>query len=293
MALDIAPELESAGAIAWSVTDRVAVGAHRSTPATVQPDWDGTERHFCLGISETPCDVEVEGEGRTMVGPDIVRFHNVGDRIRSRVKPDADCTSTWVLVSENFVGAVFSESGARQAGGDGSRPFATSFVKARLPDLAELRAFFRRVESGACPTWVEEKVAALLPRLLGAGDEKPAEAEPSPRQRELALQADRILAHHYAGPISLGDVAKALDVSAPHLTRVYRAVTGRRLHSRLSSLRLAAAMERLAAGAVDLTGLGLDLGYADHSHFTAAFRRAVGIPPSAYRAACATGSNIR
>jgi AraC family transcriptional activator of tynA and feaB len=49
-------------------------------------------------------------------------------------------------------------------------------------------------------------------------------------------------------------------------------------------LRARVAAERLSTGARDLTGLGLDLGYADHSHFTNSFRREWGMPPSRFRA---------
>ncbi|WP_348652834.1 AraC family transcriptional regulator [Polyangium sp. y55x31] len=40
---------------------------------------------------------------------------------------------------------------------------------------------------------------------------------------------------------------------------------------------------RLLGGARDLTALALDLGFADHSHFTNAFRREFGCSPSAVR----------
>jgi len=49
-------------------------------------------------------------------------------------------------------------------------------------------------------------------------------------------------------------------------------------------LRTVLAAERLLAGAPDLTALALDLGYADHSHFTNAFRREWGLAPSRLRA---------
>ena len=44
-----------------------------------------------------------------------------------------------------------------------------------------------------------------------------------------------------------------------------------------------AALERLAVGADDLTTLALELGFSSHSHFTDAFRREFGRPPSAAR----------
>jgi AraC-like DNA-binding protein len=43
------------------------------------------------------------------------------------------------------------------------------------------------------------------------------------------------------------------------------------------------AAHRLATGARDLTGLAFELGYADHSHFTNAFRQEWGVPPSRFR----------
>lgn len=40
---------------------------------------------------------------------------------------------------------------------------------------------------------------------------------------------------------------------------------------------------RMAEGRSNLTDLALDLGFADHSHFTNAFRREWGISPSEFR----------
>ena len=131
---------------------------------------------------------------------------------------------------------------------------------------------------------VEESAFALLAKLLP--QRARAAAAASDRQCRLVRDADVWLARNFAEPISLGGVARLLGVTPPHLARSYRAVTGRSMHARLTALRLACAMNRLAEAAPDLTGLALDLGYASHSHFTEAFRRKVGISPSAFRAAC-------
>ncbi|NIP90808.1 MAG: AraC family transcriptional regulator, partial [Gammaproteobacteria bacterium] len=47
-------------------------------------------------------------------------------------------------------------------------------------------------------------------------------------------------------------------------------------------LRLARSLVRLES-CEELTDLALDLGFSSHSHFTAAFRAAFGVPPSVYR----------
>ncbi len=118
-----------------------------------------------------------------------------------------------------------------------------------------------------------------------------ARAHPAPRtpaarrgHRDLAEAAKLSLNRSVASPPSLGELSSGLGCSPFHLSRTFHAEVGlplRRYHARL---RAHAAAERLAAGEADLTGLALDLGYADHSHFTNAFRQAWGVPPSRFRA---------
>jgi AraC family transcriptional regulator len=129
---------------------------------------------------------------------------------------------------------------------------------------------------------------ALLGRLIGGrrGSGEAAAQKLTVRQADLARDADSLLVRNSLEEVSLGRLARLLGVTAPHLARCYRAATGRTLHERLTSLRMANAMDRLAKGSVDLTELALDLGFSSHSHFTAAFRQHVGMPPRAYRAYC-------
>jgi len=70
-------------------------------------------------------------------------------------------------------------------------------------------------------------------------------------------------------------------------------VVGVPIRRYVTRLRARVAAECLAQGARDLTALALDLGYADHSHFTNAFREEWGEPPSRFRAALARGSRVR
>ena len=62
-----------------------------------------------------------------------------------------------------------------------------------------------------------------------------------------------------------------------------RAVTGGTLHAWLVRLRLQVSLERVAEPGCELTEIALDLGFSSHSHFTEAFRRAFGVPPSVFR----------
>jgi AraC-like DNA-binding protein len=54
------------------------------------------------------------------------------------------------------------------------------------------------------------------------------------------------------------------------------------LHAYRTELRLRHALERLLERREHITQIALDLGFSSHSHFTAAFRRAFGLTPSAF-----------
>jgi len=67
------------------------------------------------------------------------------------------------------------------------------------------------------------------------------------------------------------------------MCRLFREQTGRTIHAYRTQLRLRTALSRLADGERDLTRLALDLGFADQSHFTNAFRRTFDVSPAVFR----------
>jgi AraC-like DNA-binding protein len=103
------------------------------------------------------------------------------------------------------------------------------------------------------------------------------------RHARLADEARQALAARFRERLRLEELAGAAGCSPYHLCRVFRREVGMTIHRYRSRLRLRAALEAVAGGARDLTGLALDLGFSDHSHFTNSFRREFGLPPSALR----------
>jgi AraC family transcriptional regulator len=141
---------------------------------------------------------------------------------------------------------------------------------------------------------VEESVIALADRILAhATGASPSTS--TPREWQLAQRARALLAHSYSQPLTLEKLAKCLDVSVYHLCRSFKRATGATLWSEIQGLRTRAALSRLDDGELDLTELGLSLGYSHHSHFTASFRRELKITPSQARLLFARGStaNLR
>jgi AraC-like DNA-binding protein len=96
-------------------------------------------------------------------------------------------------------------------------------------------------------------------------------------------RVQELLSVHYAEPLPLSLLASEADLSPWQLSRAFHHVTGCSLHRYQNSLRLRAAVRRLGEGENNLSALALDLGYCDHSHFTTAFTREFGVPPSRIR----------
>lgn len=129
------------------------------------------------------------------------------------------------------------------------------------------------------PLEFEETVRAVLESIFAPGAPRL-----SPAHRRLAMRAQEFLAAHPTENVALEDVAAAVGSSPHHLCRVFRRATGESMHRYQVSLRLRVALGRILDGERDLTALALDCGFSDHSHFTNAFRRAFGYPPSRARA---------
>lgn len=128
---------------------------------------------------------------------------------------------------------------------------------------------------------VEEAAAALCHGILCRDASN--EPRPTAAARRLAGRAREALLADPANTAGLAELAARLGCSPFHLARVFRRTLGLRLSEYRLRLRLALALERLAAGADDLAALACDLGFAHHSHFGAAFRRHVGLTPAAAR----------
>ena len=132
---------------------------------------------------------------------------------------------------------------------------------------------------------VEERVVALLDRVLTRRNERDAPTR-AVVQRPVPVTGRRRegldCATGGAAPDARANRARD-DCSVFHLCRSFRRATGLTLHDYRDEVRLRLALERLEGGERDLSRLALDLGYSSHSHFTAAFRRSFGAPPSSMR----------
>jgi AraC family transcriptional regulator len=111
-------------------------------------------------------------------------------------------------------------------------------------------------------------------------------------RREWVESVKLLMAKRPGTSLSLAEIALAVHCSPFHLARLFRASVGSSIHQYHLRLRLALALEHLGDRPANLTALALDLGFASHSHFTAAFQHFFRTSPSAFRRAT-SGSCLR
>ena len=117
----------------------------------------------------------------------------------------------------------------------------------------------------------------------GSGHGPKVRRRMSARTRRAVLAAEELIGVHYVETLPLQTIAEVVGLSRFHLCRHFRAATGTSIHQFQTRLRLREALRRLDDGASDLAALALDLGFADHSHFSDAFQQHFAIAPSQFR----------
>ena len=266
-----------------SVTDyRCRVACHPTGPE------EQLDSHGIVFVRSGAFRCTIDGE-TIAADPNYVLFFAPGRpyRVAHPVAGGDDCTT--VSLSPELVRDLVAAHAPRDADrAEAEFPSSRTFCSARALRLQyDLLAALR---AGRAPVLaVQDLVGALADEVVreayGAAGSlslpRPGEAR---RARELAEAARAHLQASVSAPPPLEVLSRALGCSPFHLSRTFRRVVGVPIRRYVTRIRARVAAERLAQGAGDLTALALDLGYADHSHFTNAFRQEWGEPPSRFRA---------
>jgi AraC-like DNA-binding protein len=88
---------------------------------------------------------------------------------------------------------------------------------------------------------------------------------------------------HYARPMQLSDLARALDLNAAYVSDLFSRTVGVTFHHYLEELRLAKAKELLRDPRKRVAEVARAVGYTNPNHFRSVFSLRVGRPPSAWR----------
>jgi AraC family transcriptional regulator len=85
--------------------------------------------------------------------------------------------------------------------------------------------------------------------------------------------------------LSVAELASIACLSAAHFARSFRAATGQPPHEFISHERLCRAKQRLLSEHVQIAEIAHAAGFSSQANFTRAFRKAVGVTPTQFRAA--------
>lgn len=154
---------------------------------------------------------------------------------------------------------------------------------------AETRLLAHRLAGGKAvgdPLQRDEATIALISAALAA-----PVSPPTTRPR-LVERTKELLHARSAERMLLAEIADEVGVSPVYLTQEFKRAEGIPLYRYQTQLRLNRALIELPRSE-DITELALELGFYSHSHFSAAFRQAFGVTPSAYRTEAARGSVVR
>jgi AraC-like DNA-binding protein len=232
--------------------------------------------------------IEHEGGRPFVADPTVVTFYNRAQPYRRRaLGPEGDRCDWYAFAPEVVTEVVAAVDPSAEQRPD--RPFAFTHGDVDPASYAEQRAVAHHVaEPGPIDALaVEETMLRVLARVVRLACARRRGQAPSPTSvaRRAEEAVDRVRAHVLASVgerHTLKSLSRLAGRSPFHLCRAFSQVTGGPLHAWLLRLRLQLSLERVAA-ARDLTAVALDLGFASHSHFGAAFRRAFGLTPSEWR----------
>lgn len=101
---------------------------------------------------------------------------------------------------------------------------------------------------------------------------------------QLQWGVDHIEAH-LDEDLPVADVARAAGLSRWHFQRIFSAITGETLMTYIRARRMALACERLASTETRVVDIAVLAGFGSHEAFTRAFKKALGVTPTAFRRA--------
>ncbi|WP_246663560.1 AraC family transcriptional regulator [Phyllobacterium endophyticum] len=131
-------------------------------------------------------------------------------------------------------------------------------------------------------TMAESQAVQLFVQLLrlnGVGLE-PAKGGLSPLNLK---RINAIIESRPANPPSLEELVREIGVSRRHFFRAFKQSTGKTPHSYVAEHRLKRAVDLLRTTDLSATDIALGCGFASSSHFTVAFKQALGTGPSEFR----------
>lgn len=206
-----------------------------------------------------------------------------GPRLRSYCDKPFELAHLFLpLVTIEQAAEALRRAGRRAA------PAALSALVVEDPLIAQtVYSLLRAVRAGAIDLYAQQAANWLATHLLlfHGGAQEPSRVSRADCLRDRRLARAVALARaRFAEPLSLDALASEAGLSKFHFVRLFRQRVGVSPHGFIIAERMAAARKLLAQTDLQVSEVACRTGYAGVVQFSAAFRKHVGITPSAYRA---------
>ena len=177
---------------------------------------------------------------------------------------------------ELFAEAASGASGSNRTG------FRTAF----LPALSDFTAAsVSLLDAAASPLTVEETILALIGQVvLAAGINHTPPRKPRPAATRRMPRVLEFIENNLASDMSLTDLSGLAAMSKYHFLRTFKRATGLTPHQYIVGRRMCRVAVALRATQSQIAHVAAEQGFRDLSTFNHAFRRVMGVTPTAFRA---------
>jgi AraC-like DNA-binding protein len=236
-----------------------------------------THSVLCMGIVDRGARVIIQRRSTTVVPEGHIFVLNPEESHACAPLHEEGHSYRIVCASTDFLQSVASQISCRK---QGSPQFPRVLVSD--PRLARLtNGFFTSLAEGTPLLEQQTALLALFSRLILS---HAVDAPAMYRIDTHGAQIDRARAYieeHFAANLTLEQLAHIACLSPFHFQRVFVNVVGVSPHEYLIQFRLRKARALLRDG-LSIPHAALETGFADQSHFTRFFKRAMGITPRQY-----------
>lgn len=134
---------------------------------------------------------------------------------------------------------------------------------------------------------LERAVLSLKKRIGGGGSAREAPVlyplKKGDRSKYVLAAMDYVGAHYAEPGVGIAAIAENLGISGGHLSHLFKKETDYTLRGYLTRYRMHRAMELLRDCRVKIYEVAEAVGYRDVTHFSATFKKLVGVSPSEYQ----------
>jgi AraC family transcriptional regulator len=159
---------------------------------------------------------------------------------------------------------------------NGSDAVISSLLTSVRADVAEGRP--------PSAVYMEHVAALILLRLATLQGIGPRARRGGWLSRKALARAEDYIEEHLGSDITLSDLAGLLDLPIDAFARRFKATTGCAPYAYVIERRVRRAELLLTGTDMEISSIGLSLGFSSQSHFTTTFQRMNGTTPRAYRA---------